>query len=55
MENTQILFKGFCANTYAKFLRKNSLIHFLTFKAFKRAIKSRNPITGSRSKSNNRK
>ena len=35
---------------YAKFLRKNRAIRFLLFKAFLRAIKSQNPMTGSRSK-----
>ena len=44
-ENVQILFKGICANIYAKFLCKNCAICFILFKAFQRAIKSQNPIT----------
>ena len=47
-ENVQILFKDICAKIYAKFLRKNCLICFPLFKAFKRALKRRNPMLGSR-------
>ena len=49
-ENVQIRFKDICAKNYAKFLRKNCAICFLLFKAFQRAIKNQNPISGSRSK-----
>ena len=39
-----------CAKIYAKFLRENCAIGFPLFKAFQRAIKSRNPMTESRDK-----
>ena len=40
-ENVQILFKGICAKLYA---------NFLLFMAFQITIRSKNPMTGSRSK-----
>ena len=48
--NVLIHFKGLYANIYAKFLCKNCAICFLLFKAFQKAIKSKNPMTGSGSK-----
>ena len=49
-ENEQFLFKGICAKNYAKFLRKYCEICFFLLKAFRGAIKSQNPMTGSRPK-----
>ena len=49
-ENLQILFKWICAKNNVKFLRKNCAIYFLLFKAFQRAIKSQNLMTGRKSK-----
>ena len=49
-KNVQNLFKGICAKDYAKFLRKSCAIGFLLFKGFQRAVKSQNPMTGSRCK-----
>ena len=49
-EKVQIHFKGLCANIYAKLICKNCAICFLLFKAFQKAIKSKNPMTGSGSK-----
>ena len=46
----KILFKSICAKIYAKLFRTNYAICLLLFKAFQRAIKSGNPMTGSRSK-----
>ena len=49
-ENVQILYKGICAKNYAKFLRKKLCNLLPLFKAFQRAIKSQNTMTGCRSK-----
>ena len=49
-EKVQIHFKGLSANIYTKLLCKNCAICFLLFKAFQKAIKSKNPMTGSGSK-----
>ena len=48
--NVQHLFKGIFAKICRKILRNNCAICFLLFKAFHWAIKSRNPMTESRSK-----
>jgi len=49
-DNLQILFKIICVKIYAEFLRKNCVIFFFLFKTFQRAVKSQNPMTGSRFK-----
>ena len=49
-ENVKILFKGICAKKLCK-ISSQKLCNLLPlFKAFQRAIKSLNPMTGCRSK-----